>query len=302
MTQTPINFPTVVIAGCGLLGGSLGMALRRRGLARRVVGVGRSEQRLRQAVELGAADTATADLAAACREADLVVLCTPVSVIREQLDSALRHAPPSALITDVGSTKSEVCCTARALRQAITGQNAAAPAVFIGSHPMAGSDRSGIIHADANLYENSTCFVVIDPGGGDLEFNCAARLTAFWQAVGCRVVFTTPARHDALAAAVSHLPHFLAVALAEAVRRTGETPELLRAIVGNGFRDTTRVAAGDPSMWRDIAASNTAAIRAQIAALRRALDDLDGQLDPGRAGELDRLLRDVQTWRRLFDL
>lgn len=314
--MSSLHFDTILIAGCGLLGGSLGMAARQRGLARRVIGAGRNKPRLELAHKSGAVDAITTDFAAACRKADLIVLCTPVATIEEQLATALREAPAGAIITDVGSTKASIARAAAKIQKSIAApepssakksnrakSNSGQPErpLFIGSHPMAGSERSGIEFAAADLYEGATCFVAIPKPPGDAALAAAARVAEFWRAAGCNLVFTTPARHDALAAAISHLPHFAAVALAAAVRECGESLEMLRGVAGNGFRDTSRVAAGDPTMWRDIARSNAAPINEQIATLRRALDELETLMTPRRAASLEDYLAEIQAWRRAFD-
>jgi len=263
-----LPFRTVAIVGVGLLGGSLGMALRERRLARRVVGVGRRQAALDRALALGAADEATVDLRAAVREAELVVLATPVGAMVGVAREAADAMPRSALMTDVGSTKAR-------LVSAIEGL-AGGRFRYVGAHPMAGSEKRGVDGAAAGLFDGALCFVTPTPR---TDARALAAVSELWQALGARVRCLDPAEHDRLLASASHLPHLVAAALVNST-----TPDAL-ACAGPGFRDTSRVASGDPRMWADVCLQNRERIldaltrfEQQASALHRILSDGDEPL------------------------
>lgn len=241
---------TVVISGVGLIGGSIGMALKAAGKVKTVVGLGRSEARLQAAIDAGAIDEATTDWASAMSRADVVVLCGPVSTIADQAKMAWAHRSSDyILITDAGSTKSEIC---RELNN-VPGLSRA----FVGGHPIAGSERSGVEAARADLFLNKAC--VLTPTAE----TCPARLAAarsFWSSLGCRLVEMPPDAHDLTLARTSHLPHVLAAVLARAVPAADHT------VTAGAFRDMTRIAAADADLWRDIFLSNR-------DSLEKALDE-----------------------------
>jgi prephenate dehydrogenase len=255
-------FDTVALFGIGLLGGSLGLALQKRGLARHVIGIGRSEAAMEDAVELGLVHEATTDLDKGFARANLVILCTPVRHILQVLPQVVHRVPSGCIITDVGSTKASIVARGNELTRG-TGR------IFVGSHPMAGSEKSGMRFSRADLYQKSTCFVTKTP---ETDLHAFAKICALWTALGSRVVITRPERHDRLVAIVSHLPHMAAVALVRAVAATEEDKNLVRGIIGNGFRDTTRIAASSSAMWEDICADNAAEIRSFAEAFSRELE------------------------------
>ncbi|HUT24692.1 MAG TPA: prephenate dehydrogenase, partial [Sumerlaeia bacterium] len=201
-TRAQPLFQRAAICGVGLLGGSLGMALRRRGLAKSVVGVGRDAERLALAVEKGAIDSYTLDLEQGCADADAIVLCGPVSVILDQIPAAMAVAPSGALVTDVGSTKRSIVQRA--------SQQPRDDVFFVGSHPIAGSEKSGAAHARADLFDGAT--VVLTPALSTSD-EALERTRRLWESVGMRVVEVLPSRHDEILAMVSHLPHLVACAL-----------------------------------------------------------------------------------------
>lgn len=295
------QFETVVIAGIGLLGGSLGLRIIRNNVSQRVVGVGRNEERLKKARDENMITEYSLDLAEACSEAQLVILCTPVQKICEHLPVVMQYAPSGALITDVGSTKEQICDSAQqVLRELMHKRNETPKAVasFIGSHPMAGSEKSGLENAREDLYEGATCFITIS---GDNDLENAAMIREFWKSMGCDCVFTTPSRHDELVAVISHLPHFASVSLVEAIHSLGETPQFLSNLVGPGFQDTTRIAAGDPEMWLDIGESNRGIIVRYLSKLEKCLHDLNKLIQSGDREKLFTMLQKVQEYRREYD-
>lgn len=250
-------FDRVTIVGAGLLGASLGLALQSTGAARHITGVGRRQRSLDLALRNGSVHAATLDLAGAVADADLIVVATPASTVLGTLDAIRPVCAAAAVIIDVASTKADICAHA--------GQLWPAPRPFIGCHPMAGSEKSGPEHADADLYRDSVCLVEDSP---DLDPAALARVRELWTCVGARVVGVDPQRHDRLLAQSSHVPHILATTLAIAAQREGAT----RDFIGNGFRDMTRIAAGSPEMWRDITMTNRDAIAEGLKAVKAELD------------------------------
>jgi prephenate dehydrogenase len=275
----------LAIVGVGLLGGSVAKAARTHGLAREIVGIGRSLDRLKPALQDGALDHATTDVAAGVTGADRVVLGGPVLVNEALLAQVWAAAPAGATVTDVGSTKRGIVAAAARLA-------AGRPEVrFVGSHPMAGSERTGYGVARADLFTGAT--VVVTPTDAT-DAHAVKGVSEFWAAMGARVVTLDPDTHDRAVAAISHLPHVVAWALVDAVTRF--EPEAM-ALAAGGFRDTTRIAAADPVMWREILLDNREAILASVAAFRRALDDLDGLVAAGDGPALTALLSRMKSIR-----
>jgi prephenate dehydrogenase len=266
-----VRFRKITIIGVGLLGGSLGLAFKRRKLAREVAGFVRRAASLKDCERTGAVDFATTDLPAAVWDADLVILCTPLSQMRPLVEQMLPALKRGVIVTDVGSVKASVV---RELESLIAGSGGH----FIGSHPMAGSEKTGVNAACADLFADAVC--VVTP---TKKSNAAAvrKVEQFWKAVGSRVLRLTPELHDALAGRSSHLPHVIAATLATHVLNP-TNPRHQTALCANGFRDTTRIASGSPEMWRDIALANRKnigksldAFIADLKKFRRALTEAD---------------------------
>ena len=272
----------LTLVGLGLLGGSVAKAARAEGLAREIVAVGRRRESLEPALKDGVVDHITLNVAEGVRDCDLCILATPVATLASLLHDVWRAAPASAVLTDVGSTKAAIVRTADALHRE-------KPLAFIGSHPMAGSDRSGYHVSRADLFKGA--LVILTPTETS-ALPALERVREFWQTLGARVMTLDPATHDRAVAAISHLPHLVADALVETVLRMD--PRFLDVAAG-GFRDTTRIAASNPTVWREIFEENRAALGEALATFRRALDDLDrlvGSGDvPAIEGELDRIKR-----------
>jgi prephenate dehydrogenase len=246
---------TLTIVGVGLIGGSVGLAARRRRVAARVLGVARQQQTLDLARARGAIDAGFLDLAPAVKDADLIVFCTPVQLIAEQARSAAGHCKRGAVLTDAGSTKAPIVA-------ALDGTLPAGVS-FVGSHPLAGSEKRGPEHADAELFVNR--LTVVTPTAAT-DPHALETVCRFWQALGARVKTMTPEAHDAALAMTSHVPHLLAAALA------GALPAELYELTATGFRDTTRIAAGDPAVWTGIFTQNR---RAVLEALARVLAEVE---------------------------
>jgi prephenate dehydrogenase len=248
----------VAVVGLGLMGSSLAAAMRSRGLVRRVVGVARRTQTARRALELGAGDETTTSLDR-IRTSDVVILSTPVRTILNLLPDVARIVSPAALVTDVGSTKTEVMRAAEA-----------AGLRFAGGHPMAGSERSGVEACDPNLYKGFPWILI--RGEHAQERDCEL-LEALVAGVGARPVWMdTPERHDRLVAQISHVPYLLAYALLDAAEDDA------RALAGNSYRDATRVAAGPVEMIMDFLRTNRGAIEEAVGRLLEALEALRTEL------------------------
>lgn len=275
---------TLAIVGVGLLGGSVAKAARAGALARSIVGIGRDRGRLDAALREGALDRATTDLDAGVGGADFVLLATPVLTIEALLERVWRAAGEGATLTDVGSTKAAI--VGRAERLA-----AARPLAFVGSHPMAGSEKSGYGVARADLFQGAT--VLVTPTDRT-EPRALKAVTGFWEALGARVGALDPEAHDAAVAAISHLPHAVAYALVDAVARGA--PEALE-LAARGFKDTTRIAASDPDMWADIFIANRAALAKSLEGFRQALAELTRAVERGSREEIRALLARVKAAR-----
>ena len=240
-----MQFRKITIVGVGLLGGSIGLAARQRKLAREVAGFVRRAASLRDCERAGAVDFATTDLLAAVSNSDLIILCTPLAQMRALAQQIIPALKRGASVTDVGSVKADVV---RELESIIAN----AGAYFIGSHPMAGAEKTGVTAARKNLFENAAC--VLTP---TKKTNSAAlkKLEQFWKSLGARVLKMDAAQHDLLVSRSSHLPHVIAAALADLVLDPAN-PKTQSQLCATGFRDTTRIASGSPEMWRDIALAN----------------------------------------------
>ena len=274
----------LVVVGVGLLGGSVALAARASGAAREIVGVGRDRQRLEGPLRAGLVDRITTDVAAGVDGADCVVLAATVLANERLLETIWARAPAAALLTDVGSTKRRIVTAAERLA-------AGRPLAFLGSHPMAGSEKSGWQVARADLFRGAT--VIVTPTDAT-EPRAIKGVSALWEALGARVSALDPETHDRTVAAISHLPHVAAWALVDAVGRF--EPGAL-AFAARGFKDTTRIAASDPSMWRDVLLDNAPAVRASLGAFRAALDELERLLAAGDAAGIERLLARLKSTR-----
>jgi len=256
----------VAIIGLGLMGGSLGLALRERGVAR-VTGYARRSDTRHLAVESGVVDACGDSLASVVADADIAVFCTPVLTIPSLIAECRSAFRAGCTVTDVGSTKAQVQHDAE---QALAGSGAA----FVGSHPMAGSEKTGLEAAWADLYDGA--ITAVTPGA---DGPAAERVCRLWESVGSRVVRLGAAEHDALVARTSHLPHLVASLLVSVAGR-GQT-DAARSFCGPGFRDTTRVAAGSPELWHDIVKTNRDALLAELKILNTELAALTAMLEVG---------------------
>jgi prephenate dehydrogenase len=256
----------VAIVGLGLLGGSWGLALKKAGFLGRIVGYARRAETRVQALGEGAVDEETADVIEAVHEADLVILATPVAVILDHLARLQPHLSPRALITDVGSTKRRICERAAELY--------AQRPLFLGGHPMAGKERSGLANADARLFENAR-YVLTPVKPEHLDDARVQAFRALVAAVGARPLTRDPATHDLAVAYLSHLPQLLSSGLASLMEEKEDLPLELAA---SGFRDVTRLADSPYSVWRDICLTNTENIQMALDALIQKLEFIKDHL------------------------
>lgn len=240
-----MHFRKTTLIGVGLLGGSLGLALQKRKLSEEVVGYVRREASVGACREHGVVSMVTMDLQAAVEDADLIVMCTPLGQMKPLAEKFLPNLKPGAIVTDVGSVKEEAVNELESIV-------ASAQATFIGSHPMAGSEKTGPSAAREDLFNNA---VTIVTPTNDTPDEVTKKIESFWQAVGCRTIRLSPDLHDNLTSRCSHLPHIVAAGLANYILSPAHPPEQGQ-LCATGFRDTTRIASGSPEMWRDIVMSN----------------------------------------------
>jgi prephenate dehydrogenase len=239
------KFKKIAIVGVGLIGGSIGLAVKKRHLADKLIGIGRSEVSLERALKRNAVDEVSLDKSKV-KNADLVILATPVEKIVPLIKELLPHLEEGTVITDVGSTKRKIIDEVEEFLP---------PSVyFIGGHPLAGSEKKGVESANADLFENSICFLV--PCKSTDEESPLRNLKSFWKTLGAHPVIIPAEMHDFLMAGISHLPHIVAVALVNSVSGVSWKGKELIEFAGQGWRDTTRISGGSPEVWTDIISSN----------------------------------------------
>lgn len=265
-----MRFQKITIIGVGLLGGSLGLAIKQRRLAAKVDGYVRRTASIGECEHLGVVDHATRDLQHAVENADLVILCTPLSGMREISEQMLPALKPGAIVTDVGSVKSSVV-------QELDPLFAKENVHFIGSHPMAGGEKMGVSAAKADLFENAIC--VVTPTAKS-NAQALAAVEDFWKSIGARVVKLSPETHDELVSRSSHLPHLVAAELANYVLSPTHAKEQA-VLCATGFRDTTRIASGSPEMWRDITLANQKNLSRVLGVFIEGLEEFRHALDSG---------------------
>ena len=281
-----MRWKKITLVGVGLLGGSLGLAIKRRRLAKQVAGYVRRRARLKDCEEAGAVDFATTDLLAAVWDADLVILSTPLAQMKPLVLQLLPALKRGAIVTDVGSVKGNVV---RDLESLVVR----AGAHFVGSHPMAGAEQTGVLAASADLFERAMCVVTPTPR---THKPALQRVEQFWKSIGCRPLRISPAAHDALVSQSSHLPHLVAVTLAASVLDP-KRPKPVTDLCANGFRDTTRIASSSPEMWRDIALANRQHIRVALDGFVRELQRVQALLRKGNANEISKLFETAKARR-----
>ena len=279
-------FNQLGVIGCGLMGGSFALALKRAGLVQRVVGYSKSPSTVERARRMGVIDIAAESALLAVSGSDIVLIAVPVAA-REVTFKAIRHmVEPGTLFMDVGSTKRDVVDVARRVLKERIGS-------FVPAHPIAGKEVAGVEHADVQLYQGKQ--VILTPLA-QTDPVMVQKATDVWAAIGCQVLRMTPENHDTAFAAVSHLPHLLAFAYFNAMLAQPAGREFL-SLAGPGFRDFTRIAAGDPNVWRDILLSNREEILKQSQRLRHALDAFEVVMRSGNTEALEDLIRTASDGR-----
>ncbi len=284
--MSAVRFERVAVIGVGLIGGSFALALKAAGACAHIVGAGRSEANLRAALDRGAIDSVASDPAAAARGADLVLVATPVAQFKQVFASLAPALGPRALVTDAGSTKRDVVAAARA-------NLAGGLPRFVPAHPIAGGEESGVRAARADLFRAKR--VVLTPFAEN-DPEDVARAEAAWLLCGARVFRMSTEEHDAVFAAVSHLPHVLAFALVHELAGRSNSDQLF-AYAAGGFRDFTRIASSDPEMWRDICAANRDALLSELDRYLGKLGGVRGDLAAGDGAALERLFTAARAAR-----
>lgn len=276
----------MALIGVGLLGGSLGMALKQGRLAKSVVGFVRRKASVAECRKFKATDSATLDLHSAVEDADLIVLCTPLLQMRPLAQKMLKAIKPGAIVTDVGSVKASVV---RELEPIFSW----AGAHFVGSHPMAGGEKMGVSAARADLFRDAVC--VVTPTR-KTQKQALHKIESLWKSVGARVMRLSPDAHDRLVSRSSHLPHVVAAELANYVLNANPQAQQA-ALCANGFRDTTRIASGSPEMWRDIAVTNRANLDLALRDFIKDLEQFRRALKSNRSAAISKFFQTAKDRR-----
>lgn len=284
-------FQQLGLIGCGLMGGSFALALKKAGLVKRVVGYSKSPSTTERARQLGVIDIEAPSALLAVSGADIVLIAVPVAAT-EATFKAIKHlVTPGVLIMDVGSTKRDVIDAARrALREQV--------GTFVPAHPIAGKEVSGVEHADPDLYAGRQVILTPIERTQTIQLQKAVDV---WTALGCRVLKMSPEQHDAAFAAVSHLPHLIAFALMNAISGQPQGKDYL-SLAGPGFRDFTRIAASDPKVWRDILVSNREELLEQSKIFQRNLQALELIISSGNTEALEGLLEQASNTRASWSM
>jgi prephenate dehydrogenase len=272
--------PKLAVVGVGLIGGSLSLALKATGSVGKVVGIGRGQANLDKAMELRVVDSVTQDLVAGVADADVVFLATPVLALGPVARQLMPHLKPGAILTDGGSVKQAVIDEIEPyLREDVH---------FVPGHPIAGTEYSGAEAAFASLYQGRRCILTPTPRTAPAAL---ATVQAMWEAVGCDVVAMDVDKHDRVLAAISHLPHMVAYALVNAVGAYDRYQENILEYSAGGFRDFTRIASSDPTMWRDIALTNRTALIEMMGQFETFFRELKDDVERGESERLFEFFR-----------
>ena len=287
-----MNFGVVAIVGTGLIGGSIGLGLKERGLATTIIGVGHRKVSINKALKIKAIDEGTTNIEKAAKQADIIILATSVNLIPDYAKKIIPLMKKSAILTDVGSTKDYIVSQVNnEIKSTCDGEKPN----FIGAHPLAGSEKRGIESARPDLFEGSVC--VLTPTNLNSK-KCITRLSNMWKALGARISIMTPSKHDEILALVSHLPHFVASSLASVI------DEKHWKFAASGLRDTTRIASGDPELWLSISKQNKQkiieALRCFSEEVECTINDLEQGNDKKLLGRLKKAktVRDKKKWKQ----
>lgn len=279
----------IVIFGVGLIGGSVALALKKAGSTAQIVGVGRSTESLQTALDLGVIDVASDNIAQAVVDADLILIATPVAQTPAILSAIKPHLGTDAVITDAGSTKTDVLTYASDVLSERASQ-------FVGGHPIAGAEKSGVTAANADLFRNKNVILTPTP---ENSADAISRVKTLWQLCGANISDMTAAMHDSVFAAVSHLPHLLAFALVDDIASRPNAEQLF-SFAASGFRDFTRIAGSHPEMWRDISLANKEALLKEITAFQTELATLKQLLQNEDGAGLQALFERASTARNAW--
>jgi prephenate dehydrogenase len=285
------QFEQLGIIGCGMMGSSFALAMKRAGLVKRIVGYSKSPSTTARALQLGVIDVEAASALQAVSGSDIVLIAVPVAAIEGTFKAIKHMITPDMLIMDVGSTKSDVVEAAHRILGSSVGS-------FVPAHPIAGKEVSGVENADVNLYKGRQ--VIFTPIGRTLTAQLS-RAQSVWTALGCNVQSMSPEAHDAAFAAVSHLPHLLAFAMMNSIGSQKHAEDFL-ALAGSGFRDFTRIAASDPEMWHDIFMANRVQMALQIDQFKQTLDLLASMIAQNDSRSLEASLALASTARKQWHL
>lgn len=251
----------IVIAGVGLIGGSIGLALKQSGFRGRIVGLGRRWSTLRDAINVGAIDSASMEYSEALENADMLIICTPVDATLDVIRQSIEHVPQGCVITDVGSTKSFLVREAEKIIPK--------GVLFIGAHPMAGSHKTGVTSASPSLFNRSVCILTPTESTDPIAIQ---KVTQLWTTIGARVELLSPEDHDFLIAAASHLPHILACALVRTISKVKRNDKSAIDFTATGFADMTRIALASPNLWKGILLQNADMITTMIDRITQELE------------------------------
>jgi len=269
----------IAVIGVGLIGGSIGLALRGKifhGKKIKVVGIGRKPVRLALAKKLGAVDEFTTDIKNGVRDADVIFIAAPVKTIPQIFQTILPYCKPGAIITDVGSTKSEISGQCGKILSRFKKKAKSYGPFFVGSHPIAGGEKTSVIHSKSDMFRGAA--TVITPLSSTTPASVIGTIKKLWSATGSKVYILKPAEHDSILARTSHLPHIAAYALVNSI-----IPSKDKNFTGPGWRDTTRIASSDPFMWAEIITSNKAAIRRELARFKKNLSAIEKVLSDDKS-------------------
>jgi len=281
----------LALIGCGLMGGSFSLGLQRAGLVKHVVGYSPSLATRQKALVLGVIHTACASVEEACLQSDLILLATPVSAIENALKIISNVMADDAWVMDVGSTKSDIVASARRVMGKRLSQ-------FMPAHPIAGKEKAGVTHADADLYQNRT--LILTPLT-ETPSDLIGQATVLWKTLGSSVHQLTPDAHDQIFATVSHLPHLIAFAAMHAINQQDHAQQLLQ-MAGPGFKDFSRLAASDPHVWRDIFLANSTHIKQQAQLFQNAMQTWIQMMDQGDGAQLFEAIQKVSQTRSQWQI
>jgi prephenate dehydrogenase len=275
---------SVAIIGVGLIGGSLGLALRKANLTQNIIGIGRREEKLQQALKLGAVDSIVTDIYFGVKRADMVILATPINSILEIATQMVPYLKMGAIVMDVGSTKKKIV-------RKLTPSLSLSEVHFVGTHPLAGSEASGIEVAKADLFENATCVITPIP---QTNKDALSIIRSLWEGIGAKVIEMSPEVHDELIAYSSHLPHLIATSLADLAKQRDKK---ILPLLASGFKDTTRISASDAVMWRDICLTNQEEILKSISEFKKILEKWQRLIEQANSETLKAAFEEIKKFR-----